>query len=53
MFCYKTTRGDCLIVSQSNRTISIIEEMEKQGVIGPANHVGKRQIMVQDLDEVG
>ena len=36
-----------------NRAARIIEEMEKQGVIGPANHVGKRQIMVQDLDEVG
>ena len=35
-----------------NRAARIVEEMEKQGVIGPANHVGKRTILVQDLDEV-
>jgi S-DNA-T family DNA segregation ATPase FtsK/SpoIIIE len=31
-----------------NRAARIIEEMEKQGVIGPANHVGKREILVGD-----
>lgn len=36
-----------------NRAARIIEEMEKQGVIGPANHVGKREILVNDLSEVG
>ncbi|MEM9469189.1 MAG: DNA translocase FtsK 4TM domain-containing protein [Pseudomonadota bacterium] len=36
-----------------NRAARIVEEMEKQGVIGPANHVGKREILVQDLSEVG
>lgn len=31
-----------------NRAARIIEEMEKQGVIGPANHVGKREILIGD-----
>ena len=31
-----------------NRAARIIEEMEKQGVVGPANHVGKREILVSD-----
>ncbi len=31
-----------------NRAARIIEEMEAQGVIGPANHVGKREILVSD-----
>jgi S-DNA-T family DNA segregation ATPase FtsK/SpoIIIE len=34
-----------------NRAARIIEEMEKQGVIGPANHVGKREILVSDMSE--
>jgi S-DNA-T family DNA segregation ATPase FtsK/SpoIIIE len=34
-----------------NRAARIIEEMEKQGVIGPANHVGKREILVGDHSE--
>ncbi|MEM6811287.1 MAG: DNA translocase FtsK 4TM domain-containing protein [Pseudomonadota bacterium] len=34
-----------------NRAARIVEEMEKQGVIGPANHVGKREILVSDLSE--
>jgi DNA segregation ATPase FtsK/SpoIIIE, S-DNA-T family len=29
-----------------NRAARIIEEMEKQGVVGPANHVGKREVLV-------
>lgn len=29
-----------------NRAARIIEQMEKQGVIGPANHVGKREVLV-------
>lgn len=29
-----------------NRAARIIEEMEKQGVIGKANHVGKREVLV-------
>jgi S-DNA-T family DNA segregation ATPase FtsK/SpoIIIE len=31
-----------------NRAARIIEEMEKQGVVGPANHVGKREILITD-----
>ena len=34
-----------------NRAARIVEEMEKQGVIGPANHVGKREILVSDMSE--
>jgi S-DNA-T family DNA segregation ATPase FtsK/SpoIIIE len=29
-----------------NRAASIIEKMEKEGVVGPANHAGKREILV-------
>ncbi len=36
-----------------NRAATIVEEMEKQGVIGPANHVGKREILVSDMSEAG
>jgi len=28
-----------------NRAARIIEQMEKQGVVSPANHVGKREIL--------
>lgn len=34
-----------------NRAARIVEEMERQGVIGPANHVGKREVLVGDLSE--
>ncbi|MEM6782020.1 MAG: DNA translocase FtsK [Pseudomonadota bacterium] len=34
-----------------NRAARIVEEMEKQGVVGPANHVGKREILVGDHSE--
>jgi S-DNA-T family DNA segregation ATPase FtsK/SpoIIIE len=34
-----------------NRAARIIEEMERQGVIGPANHVGKREVLVSDVSE--
>ena len=36
-----------------NRAARIVEEMERQGVIGPANHVGKREILASDMSEVG
>jgi S-DNA-T family DNA segregation ATPase FtsK/SpoIIIE len=36
-----------------NRAARIVEEMERQGVIGPANHVGKREVLVSDLSEAG
>ena len=29
-----------------NRAASLIERMEQEGVVGPANHVGKRDILV-------
>ena len=29
-----------------NRAASLIERMEKAGIIGPANHAGKREILV-------
>ncbi|MHA1158851.1 MAG: DNA translocase FtsK, partial [Alphaproteobacteria bacterium] len=31
-----------------NRAASIIERMEEEGVVGPANHAGKRDILVED-----
>jgi S-DNA-T family DNA segregation ATPase FtsK/SpoIIIE len=31
-----------------NRAASIIERMEQEGVIGPANHAGKREILVDE-----
>ena len=34
-----------------NRAARIVEEMERQGVIGPANHVGKREILISDMSE--
>jgi S-DNA-T family DNA segregation ATPase FtsK/SpoIIIE len=33
-----------------NRAASIIERMEKEGIVGPANHAGKREILVGDED---
>ncbi|MDX1975513.1 MAG: DNA translocase FtsK 4TM domain-containing protein [Rickettsiales bacterium] len=33
-----------------NRAASIIEMMERQGIVGPANHVGKREVLAQDAD---
>lgn len=33
-----------------NRAASIIERMEREGVVGPANHVGKREVLVRDVD---
>ncbi|WP_147707624.1 DNA translocase FtsK, partial [Microvirga massiliensis] len=29
-----------------NRAASIMERMEKEGVVGPANHAGKREILL-------
>jgi S-DNA-T family DNA segregation ATPase FtsK/SpoIIIE len=35
-----------------NRAASIIERMEKEGLVGPANHAGKREILVENgLDD--
>lgn len=35
-----------------NRAARIVEEMERQGIISPANATGKRNILVQDWSEV-
>jgi len=35
-----------------NRAARIVEEMEKQGIISPANATGKRNILVSDWSEV-
>ncbi len=34
-----------------NRAASIIERMENEGVVGPANHAGKREILVDNGEE--
>jgi len=34
-----------------NRAASIIERMEEEGLIGAANHAGKREILVPDPEE--
>jgi S-DNA-T family DNA segregation ATPase FtsK/SpoIIIE len=37
-----------------NRAAKLIEQMEKEGIVGPANHVGKREVLVRrtrDEDE--
>ena len=33
-----------------NRAASIIERMEREGVVGAANHVGKREVLARDVD---
>ena len=33
-----------------NRAASLIERMEKEGVVGPPNHAGKREILVGEDD---
>ena len=34
-----------------NRAAKLIEQMEKQGVVGPANHVGKREVLIRRVME--
>lgn len=34
-----------------NRAARIIEQMEDEGIVGPANHVGKREILVRNPEE--
>ena len=34
-----------------NRAATLIERMEKEGVICPANHAGKREILVPTEDD--
>ena len=31
-----------------NRAASIIERMEREGIVGPANHAGKREILLRN-----
>ncbi len=33
-----------------NRAASIMERMENEGIVGPANHAGKREILVETAD---
>ncbi len=33
-----------------NRAARIVERMEREGVVSPANHVGKREVMARDID---
>jgi DNA segregation ATPase FtsK/SpoIIIE, S-DNA-T family len=39
-----------------NRAAKLIEQMEKEGIVGPANHVGRREVLVRrtrdDVDDV-
>ena len=35
-----------------NRAASIIERMEREGIVGPANHAGKREILVPTEQDV-
>jgi DNA segregation ATPase FtsK/SpoIIIE and related proteins len=35
-----------------NRAASIIERMEKEGIVGPANHAGKREILVPTESDI-
>jgi S-DNA-T family DNA segregation ATPase FtsK/SpoIIIE len=34
-----------------NRAARLIEQMEKEGIVGPANHVGKREVLVRHAVE--
>ncbi len=34
-----------------NRAARLIEQMEKEGIVGPANHVGKREVLVRRTDD--
>ncbi len=34
-----------------NRAARLIEQMEKEGIVGPANHVGKREVLARRLSD--
>jgi S-DNA-T family DNA segregation ATPase FtsK/SpoIIIE len=34
-----------------NRAARLIEQMEKEGIVGPANHVGKREVLVRRTED--
>ena len=33
-----------------NKAASLVERMEKDGIVGPANHAGKREILIYSAD---
>ena len=33
-----------------NRAATIVEEMERNGVVSPANHAGKREVLIDEMD---
>jgi S-DNA-T family DNA segregation ATPase FtsK/SpoIIIE len=35
-----------------NRAAKLIEQMEKDGVVGPANHVGRRDVLIRHCGDV-
>lgn len=35
-----------------NRAASIIDEMEKRGIVSPANHVGKREVLIGETEKI-
>ena len=34
-----------------NRAAKLVEQMEREGIVGPANHVGKREVLVRRTGE--
>jgi S-DNA-T family DNA segregation ATPase FtsK/SpoIIIE len=36
-----------------NRAASLMERMEKEGIVGPANHAGKRDILMESAAHDG
>lgn len=40
----------CLTIGY-NRAAKLIEQMEREGVVSPANHVGKREVLVRETRE--
>nr|WP_245443061.1 DNA translocase FtsK [Methylobacterium terrae] len=36
-----------------NRAASLMERMEREGIVGPANHAGKREILIEPAPQAG
>ena len=34
-----------------NHAAKLVEQVEKEGIVGPANHVGKREVLVRRVGE--
>jgi S-DNA-T family DNA segregation ATPase FtsK/SpoIIIE len=34
-----------------NKAAKLVEQMEKEGIVSPANHVGKREILVRRTED--